>query len=350
MALFRSSILLTLWVTLFFNSGVRCQENPSQKRPSVALALGGGGTRGMANVGVLRVLRKEGIPIDYIAGTSMGAIIGGLHASGLTVDEVEDRLVRKSLLRAFYTVPLPVRVAAIPIFFVPHVFGYHPYDGLYRGRKFAQYLRNSVPESMRKIENLRIPFCAVAANLLDGKSYAISTGDLGTALQASSAIPGLRRPVPIEDKLFIDGGILANVPVKEARKMGADIVVAVDVDETFNPPSSKKDFRRIFSVGNRVANMLLYKVDESEIAAADIVIQPNVNGINILSKKVEDVERAMHEGERAAQEAVPLIKARLMMYSGDSDKNRGNQLSPEPGKLGAGVLKPRRDDLGDGKQ
>lgn len=307
---------------------------PKVWRPRVALALGGGGTRGAAHVGVLRIFEREGIPIDGIAGTSIGAIVGGLYAAGVSVDDIENRLLKKSLLHSYHTVPIPVRVAVIPIFFVPHLFGYHPYDGLYRGNRFATYLNKAVPECERQIENLKIPFKAVASNLLDAKPYAIEKGNLGRAIQASAAIPVLRRPVQIEDKLFVDGGIQANLPAKQARQFGADIVIAVDVDETFSPVPPET-FRHIGSVGSKVINMLLVKVDESQREAADIIIQPDVNGIGLLSGSSKEGMRAVKAGEEAALKALPAIKARLKqleeehsMRSASSGKESGDNMEP----------------------
>lgn len=279
--------------------------------PRVIVALGGGGTRGCAHIGVLRVFEKEGIKIDGIAGTSIGAIIGGLYAAGVSLDEIEERILNRTLLKSFQTVPIPVRVAVIPVFFVPHLLGYHPYDGLYKGNKFRKYLNNSVPEGNREIESLKMPFVAVASNLLDAKPYAISKGNLGLAIQASSAIPVLRRPVVIEDKLLIDGGLQANLPAKQARAMGADIVIAVNVDEQFNKPIAKKSFRKIGSVSHRVINMILSKVDEDQINSADILISPYVNNIHLLSSKSKDAKYAIEAGEKAAKEMVDEIKARI---------------------------------------
>lgn len=158
-------------------------SNKSATQPHVALVLGGGGARGVAHIGVLRVLAQEKIPIDLIVGTSMGAIVGGLYCAGLSPDQIEARMCDKSFVRAYYTVPIPVRVALIPIFFLPHLVGYHPYDGLYRGNKFAKYLNKSVKESSRELNDLQPRFCAVASNLLDGKAYPITTGNLGRAIQ-----------------------------------------------------------------------------------------------------------------------------------------------------------------------
>lgn len=286
------------------------EQSKSLKRARVILALGGGGTRGCAHIGVLRVLEREGIPIDGIVGTSIGAIVGGLYAAGVSCDDLENRMLNRSLLKSYQTIPIPLRVALVPVFFIPHLFGYHPYDGLYKGKKFRNYLNKCVPECEREITKLPIPFVAVASNLLDAKPHTICKGNLGIAIQASSAIPVLRRPVPIDGMLLIDGGLQANLPAKQAREMGGDIVIAVNVDEKFSE-LDEKDFRRIGSVGKRVINMVLAKVDEDQVGAADILIHPNVNNISLLSTKSKDARRAIEEGEAAAKAAIPEIQARL---------------------------------------
>lgn len=286
------------------------KNEKNTRRARVILALGGGGTRGCAHIGVLRVLEREGIPIDGIVGTSIGAIVGGLYAAGVKVDEIERHMLDRSLLKSYQTVPIPLRVALVPVFFVPHIFGYHPYEGLYKGGKFRKYLNNCVPECAREIEALPIPFVAVASNLLDAKPYAISKGNLGMAIQASSAIPILRRPVEMNGLLLIDGGLQANLPAKQARDLGADIVIAVDVDESFTN-LDPKEFRRIGSVGKRVINMVLAKVDEDQLAAADVLIHPVVNNISLLSTKSKDARHAIEAGETAATAAIPGIKERL---------------------------------------
>lgn len=287
-------------------------EKASEKvarKIKIALALGGGGTRGYAHIGALRVFVREGIPIDMIAGTSMGAIVGGMYCAGLSPDEIEKRMLKRSFAHSYYTVPIPVRVAVIPIFIVPHLFGYHPYDGLYVGNRFAKYMNNSLPATRRDIEELKLPFCAVAANLLDGKAYSIKTGNMGRAIQASSAVPELRRPVPIDDKLFVDGGIAANLPVRQAKEMGADLVIAVDVDGKFD--AKPHDFRKILSVGNQVINMILSKIDEDQAKMADILIEPDVTGIHLLSSKPADGIRAIKAGEESAEAALPEIRKRI---------------------------------------
>ena len=286
------------------------EADKSTQRPKVALALGGGGTRGIAHIGVLRVLEKEGIPIDAIAGTSMGALVGGLYCAGLSCDQIEKIFQQRKIVHAFNTVPLSVRVALIPIMILPRLVGHHPYEGLYRGNKFAKYLSRLVPEDKRNIENLSPPFWAIATNLLDGEAHAIKHGDIGRAIQASSAIPVLRRPVEIDDMLMIDAGTLENVPTEHAREMGCDYVIAVDVDERVMPVEAKT-FRAIGSVSNRVINMTLCKVDEPQLAMADAVIQPDLRGIRLLSYKPRDGLKALAAGEDAARAAVPYLKQQL---------------------------------------
>lgn len=297
-------------------------QSQQVKRPKIGLALGGGGTRGLAHIGVLRVLQEQKIPIDYISGTSIGAIVGGFFASGMSLDEI-DRLFRnKTLMHAYDTVPIPVRVALIPVFFIPHIFGYRPLDGLYKGNKFAKFCTQTLPPDERCIESLKIPFTAVAANLLDGKAYAISTGDVGRALQASSAIPALRRPVELQGKLFVDGGVINNMPVEQCRAMGADIVIAVDVDERLLE-ATVGAFRHIGSVPNRCINMHLAKLDEPQIKQADFTIHPDVDNIELLSRNLKDITRAEQAGEVAARAALPELKKLIdskVYYSVNGEK------------------------------
>jgi NTE family protein len=285
----------------------------SEHHPLVALALGGGGTRGAAHIGVLRVLTREKIPIDMVVGTSMGAIIGGFYCAGMSPDQIEERIEDKQFLRSFNTVPIPLRVILIPVMLVPRLFGHHSYDGLYRGKRFAKYLNKSVPERDREIGEMKPRFASVAANLLDNKTYTITSGNLGQALQASSAIPFLRKPVFIDGKLLVDGGILANLPVKQAKALGADIVIAVDVDETFETPLPSEHFRKIGSVAPRVISMLLAKIDEDQLLAADVVIHPDVTGIALLEHKKAIGLQAVEAGEKAAEAALPQIRSKLAL-------------------------------------
>ena len=279
----------------------------SRKRPKVALALGGGGTRGAAHVGVLKVFAEEKIPIDFIVGTSMGSVVGGLYCAGVSVESLEKMFKRGKMMHAFMSVPLHVRAIEEPFLLLPRLVGHHSYSGLYKGSKFARFLKRTVPKCHKNMEDLDPKFQAVALNLLDGKVYGISSGSLVNALRASSAVPILRRPVEVGDKLFVDGGVLENVPVRIARETGADIVIAVDVDEHIRDMKSD-EFRKLGSVAQRIITIQLANADRKMVSKADYVIRPSVDGIGLISTKKHHGAKAIDAGELAAKKAIPEIK------------------------------------------
>jgi NTE family protein len=314
------------------------KQNLSQslqgKRPKIGLALGGGGIRGAAHIGVLRVLEREGIKVDCIAGTSIGAIVGGLYSAGLSLDDIEDMVARKSLKKAYYTVPLWFRVVLVPFFMVPHLIGEN-YDGLYKGNRFASFLNKHVGENNQSIENLKIPFCAIASSLTDREAHAIKSGNFGKALQASSAIPVLRRPVEIGNDLYIDGGIINNLPIEECRKMGADVVIAVSLNVEDDPADCQtnkdfKQFKKIGSIGNRVINMILCHVDKDQIRDADVLITPSVNEIRFLSVKEKDAYKAIAAGEVAAKAAMGQVRDKIAASQKSSDANDETRSQNKP--------------------
>ena len=276
----------------------------------IGLALGGGGARGAAEVGVLKVLAKSGIKFDYIVGTSVGAIVGGLYALGMTPESMQKEFETGKIMKQFMTVPLKLRLAVAPIMLIPRLFGSKSYDGLYKGNKFRKYLIGNVAKDQIKIENLKMSFAAIAFNVLDGKPYMIKEGDLGYALQASSAVPALRKPVEIDGKLFVDGGVACNLPVKQCRELGADIVIAVNVDQPFKS-DCPDTFRKVGSVSRRLLNWALYDIDQPQVASADIVIHPDTTGISLISTSKKDIKNGIAEGERTAQAQLPEILAKL---------------------------------------
>lgn len=282
------------------------------RRPKIGLALGGGGARGAAHVGVLKVLIDAGIPIDVIAGTSVGAVVGGLYAAGVPISELEQHFRDASLMKAFMTVPLYVRILAEPILFTPRLLGAHPYDGLYRGGKFQKFTAEiSLKDSGRiNIETFETPFGAVCTNVIDGKSYIIRKGNLGLALQASTAVPGLRKPVEIDGHLYCDGGLVCNLPTKPAREMGADFVIAVNIDERLDPVELNH-FRVPGSVSSQALRIQLNNEDIAAQKDADFVIHPVMNGIRLVSRSKRDAEIGIEAGEKAAREALPELKRRL---------------------------------------
>ncbi|MDO8777092.1 MAG: patatin-like phospholipase family protein [Burkholderiaceae bacterium] len=179
-------------------------------RPRIGLALGSGSARGLAHIGVLRALKEAGITVDLVAGTSMGAVIGAVFASG-KIDGLSARL---------RNLDWPGIVALLdPVF---------PRSGLIDGQRVAEFVRAHVPSA--RIEDLLLPFAAVATDITNGEQVVATRGDLTEAVRASIAVPGIVTPVRSNGRILVDGGLVNPVPVSVARAMGADLVIAVDLN------------------------------------------------------------------------------------------------------------------------
>jgi NTE family protein len=285
--------------------------NPN--RPTIALALGGGGVRGAAHIGVLRVLEREGIPVDFIAGNSMGAVIGGMYAAGVPLDALEQMFRDRSIFRAFTPTPVALKLMTIPpraiLRSAKRIVGINTgLVGLYSTNKLAELVNEKVSPNWRNIEETTIPFVAVATNLLDGKTYALESGNIGQALQASSAIPFYVKPIQYDGKLLVDGALRANVPALQARQSEADIVISVNVDESLEA-IDHKSFRSVKRFGNLVMSMMLAQLDEHQAQLVDLEIRPSLVGMPLYSRRVNDAFNAMRAGEEAAVRAMPKIRA-----------------------------------------
>jgi NTE family protein len=277
-------------------------------RPRIALALGGGGSRGSAHVGVLKVLEEEHIPIDLVAGTSIGSVVGGFYAAGVSLDDTTALFEKDKFIKEFMTMRPIARLALEPVALMARLFGYKPYDGLYPGGHFRKYV-DKVTDS-KTIEQLRIPYAAVVTNVVNGQSERITKGDLGLAMQASTAVPGLKRPVQIGDHLYCDGGVVCNVPVSHAREMGADFVIAVNIDE-FLEDEPLKNFRVFGSMSRQGLRIELASQDVPFCEKADVAIHPDTTGIGLVSRKKSDGQRGIDAGIKAARQAMPEIKRKL---------------------------------------
>jgi NTE family protein len=291
------------------NTQVVCAEEHNG-RPTVALALGGGGARGVAHVGVLRVLEREGIPVDYVVGSSTGAFVGALYCAGVPLSQIEKVILDGSAKNAFAPRPIIARALLRSWWLLPSAKYRAGYPGIYNGKNFARFINRMVPEDQRRIENLKIPFTCVVTNLVDGKPHQLTSGDLGETVQAACTIPGVHRPVLTNGQLFVDGGLSANMPTFPARATGADIVIAVDVDDDVNviDPKSMKSLR---NMANRVTSIVVCALDVAPRRAADVVVRPEVGGIALLSRNRDHLTKAIAEGERAAIESMPAIRARM---------------------------------------
>ncbi|MBC7997499.1 MAG: patatin-like phospholipase family protein, partial [Leptolyngbya sp.] len=189
----------------------------AHERPKIAIALGGGGTRGAAHIGVLRVLEQAGVKPDIIVGNSMGSIIGSLYCAGVSLDKIEELVVDGRLRKAYAPVPIPLQILKKAGGRIINPFGSKKMPGFYDGQGLADFINDNVPEDKRKIESLSPTFAAVVTNLLDGKAYRLTQGDLGQAVRASATLPPILRAVEIDGNVYADGGIRANMPTYPAR-------------------------------------------------------------------------------------------------------------------------------------
>ena len=299
-----------LLITQFLVSSPALAESTPVIRPKIGLALGGGGARGAAHIGVLRVLERENIPVDNLVGTSAGAFIAALYSGGISPDELEECVLSGAIKKVYKTDFSIFRALFIHLNKVTHTFLGRPYyAGIYNDHRLQHFVDQSISRNDGSIE-LNVPLHIIAVDLITGLPVVIKSGDVGLAVQASTAIPTLRQPIPINDQLLIDGGVLKNIPVDEAKKMGSDIVIAIDVDAKLEQRSSK-DFRTFQGVITRVISLGLRAQSEHVVDKADIVISPNLTGIDILDLDPVSLARAIKAGEEETEKIIPKIKKKI---------------------------------------
>jgi NTE family protein len=261
-------------------------------RKKLGLALGWGGARGLAHIGVIKGLVKHKIPLDVIAGSSMGALVGGLYAARQDINKVDQALGNfdyKELLKTFFDPMMG--------------------DGLVKGEKLVQFLKQMVQDM--KIEETAIAFGAVATDLNTADKVVLSDGPLAEAIRASSSVPVVFHPFEITSRKLVDGGMSSPVPVETARKMGAEIVIAVNLDSIFFLPENRKSEtdESMVSVLWKSQALLRYHLAKKEVEDADVVIEPKVVYINDL-----DFSRGqlmVEAGEQAVEEKMSEIKKLL---------------------------------------
>lgn len=292
------------------------KEQFAEKRPRLILALGGGAFKSVAQIGVIRCLEEKGIRIDGVVGTSLGATIGALYSSGMSVNDIEKLFTEDKIQNAMFKGVI-VRYILKPLAPLKHLAFGSPYAGISTGKGYLKFLSDNLPD---KFSELKKPFAAVATNLTDGVTTVFSEGDLPKSVLASNAVPTIFRPVMIEDKLYVDGGLRANLPNIIAKKLGADIVISVLVDKAITTEPNKK-FKSKNAVVMRVADIMMAAADHPKAEAADILIYPNVDFIPPVTKDKELIERAIEVGYKAAEQMVPQIKAEILA----SEKRIENQ-------------------------
>lgn len=277
----------------------------NRPRAKIALALAGGGFKCMSDIGVLRVFEREHIPIDYIVGTSMGATIGGLYSAGVPLDEIQKLVLSGKLRKALVPNVIP-RVAFMPVNALSNLWG-RGYAHVFTGKTYEKFLAQSLPESVQNLEDTKIPFTAVATNLIDGSETRFTKGPLAKVIFASNCVAPIFRPVEIGDQLYIDGGMRANYPTAAARATGADLVVGV-LNDTRIKQTEKKRYHHLKGLMTRVTDVFLASVDQSYIPAADLTIYPDVDDVPLVTKKNRLILKGIAAGEKAANQALPKIR------------------------------------------
>jgi len=294
------------------------QQAAQAARPKIGLVLGGGGARGSAHVGVLKVLEELRIPIDYIAANSMGAIVGGLYAEGMSPDDIERELKTMDWDGIFSDAPARPdrsfrRKRDDDIYAVQARLGFS--DGkmkfpfaIVQGQKFDLELsRLTLPAAhIHDFNKLPIPFHAVATDIETGQAVVLQSGNLAMAIRASMAVPGAFAPVEIDGKLLVDGLVSNNVPVDVARAMGADIVIVVDVGSGL---FKRDELKGVLDVVAQLTNILSDRNVEQQLATlkpSDILIRPALGKMSAgdFNKAGEGIEK----GEQAAQAMIPELK------------------------------------------
>ncbi|MBR7801276.1 patatin-like phospholipase family protein [Undibacterium fentianense] len=315
------SLIILIMCNLLLSFAVNAQVKPTpleeeipavKERPKVALVLSGGGARGFAHIGVLRVLKEMRVPIDFVVGTSMGAVVGGAYAAGRSVEDIEeivrttswenvlaDRPARDALdfRRREEDVVLPSRiefaVTRSGIALPPSAAG---------NASLEQALTRLLPAGMKSehVNHLPIPFRSVASDLVTGEMVELTDTPLFITMRASLAVPGMFAPVHVNKRLVVDGGLVRNLPIDMAKKMGADIVIAVNVG---TPLAEEKELGSAISVAQQMIQILTEQnVQRSlkELRPRDILIAPNLNGINFLD--FSEHHNAMLAGDIATRQ------------------------------------------------
>jgi NTE family protein len=253
--------------------------------PKIGLALGGGAARGFAHVGVIQVLEEAGIRPDFVAGTSAGSLVAAIYASGKNgaqLQRVAETMEEATI--ADWTLPLFSR-------------------GVLRGDALARYVNTQV--SGRLIEDMPLSLGIVATDLNTGGDVVFQRGDTGTAVRASSAVPAVFQPVKISGHEYVDGGLVSPVPVRAARKMGAELIIAVDIS---SPPEGNlaggtlEILLQTFSIMGKSINTF-------ELRDADVVVRPALNGVS--SSDFSARKRSIEAGRKAMQQMLPQLRAAI---------------------------------------
>ena len=303
-------ILFTLFFSLYSSNSFSQDTIPRKK---IGLVLTGGGAKGFAHIGVLKVLESAGIKIDYIGGTSMGAVVGGLYASGYNAKQLDsifsntnfDELLQDYIPRTsksffekrndeLYALSLPFNKFSIGI---PLSLS----KGLYNYSLLTRLTH--IVRHVRDFNQLPIPFLCIATNIETGEQELLNSGYLPQALLASSSFPTLFSPVEINGKMLVDGGVVNNYPIDEVKKLGADIIIGVDVQDGLKDRNSLKEATRILV---QISNLSMIEGMKDKVKRTDIYIKPEVENYSVIS--FDKGKEIIKKGEEAAFQVFEQLK------------------------------------------
>jgi len=313
------TIFLIVFLLFSASDTTGAEENPKNLdihptgRPKIGLVLSGGGARGAAHIGVIEVLEEMYVPIDYIVGTSMGSIVGGLYASGMSTAQITEALITIDWEDAFNdNIPREDRSFRRKrdddLYLVKHKPGIGDDGkiklptGFLQGQKIDLIFKElALPVSdIRDFDALSIPFRAMATDITTGEAVVLGSGDLAKSMRASMSVPSIFSPVEMDGRLLVDGGVSNNLPVDVARDMGADIVIAVDIS---TPLKKREQLTSAVSITTQLTGILTRHNTEAQIATLsgkDILIVPELG--NISSSDFKESGQAVPKGRAAAEQ------------------------------------------------
>ncbi len=286
-------------------------------RPQVGLALGGGGAKGGAHIGVLKVLEEYRIPVDMIAGTSIGSLVGALYAMGYSAQQIEHIMLdidwEEGYSDAIPRAMLPLRLKRRDTFNVPLNIGHDGYQiktpsGLLFGQRASMLLRDALGNvgQFQHFDQLPLPYRAVATDLSRNEAVVLARGDLLLSIRASSNVPGILAPVQLDDKLLVDGGIANNLPIDVVKLMGAQAVIAVDIGDAL---AAKESLRDTFAIMGQLSSFLTFESSKKQKALlleSDVLLQPDIDGLSTTDWSGFTI--SIQKGEQVAREKIEELK------------------------------------------
>jgi len=306
------------------------EEKISGKKPIVALALSGGGARGLAQIGVLKALEEAGIRIDMIVGTSMGSIIGGLYATGYSVDQIDsiarntdwDDLLSPEGETDRQELFVDQKVTEDKAILTLRLNGFSPIipTSINTGHKLSNFLNiltlQAPVHTQNSFDDLKIKFRAVCTNLLTGNPVVIDNGSLSQAMRASSSVSFFLSPVLMDSMILVDGGLVANIPVKIALELGADIVIAVNTTSTLR---SREELELPWIIADQVISIPMKLLNENQMSYADVVITPDIQERS--ATDFSDVDLLIKSGTSSTIPVVSEIKSIIDSITNKKDSS-----------------------------